>query len=381
MRVVVLLRRHPFDALVVLLAVVAEIKVWIVPGAGPKVVFIIASLLWTLPLLLRRRFPFAAPVFTFAVQAAASAADPALGVETTALVALLLSFWVVGAENERGQAIAGAAIGFASIAVVAELDVRVGLENSVWGVILGSVVCLIAYALQQRAKRAAELEERASRLERELEERAHAEVLAERTRIARDLHDLVAHSVSLMTVQAGAARLLLPADPARARESLRSVEETGREALADLRRLFGIVRSEEGDSALTPQPGLARLDALVEQSRTAGLPVEVAIEGKRRMLPPGVELTAYRIVQEALTNALKHAGPARAQVTIRYGREVLDLEITDDGRRTRNGEGTGHGLVGMRERVALYGGEFEAGPRRRDGYAVHARLPIEAESA
>ena len=381
MRVVVLLRRHPFDALVVLLAVVAEIKVWIVPGAGPKVVFIIASLLWTLPLLLRRRFPFAAPVFTFAVQAAASAADPALGVETTALVALLLSFWVVGAENERGQAIAGAAIGFASIAVVAELDVRVGLENSVWGVILGSVVCLIAYALQQRAKRAAELEERASRLERELEERAHAEVLAERTRIARDLHDLVAHSVSLMTVQAGAARLLLPADPARARESLRSVEETGREALADLRRLFGIVRSEEGDAALTPQPGLARLDALLEQTRTAGLPVEVAIEGERRLLSPGVDLTAYRIVQEALTNALKHAGPARAQVTIRYGREVLDLEITDDGRRTRNGEGTGHGLVGMRERVALYGGEFEAGPRRRDGYAVHARLPIEAESA
>ena len=381
MRVVVLLRRHPFDALVVLLAVVAEIKAWIVPGAGPKVVFISASLLWTLPLLLRRRFPFAAPVFAFAVQAAASAADPALGVETTGLVALLLSFWVVGAENERGQAIAGAAIGFASVAVVAELDVRVGLENAVWGIILGSVVCLIAYALQRRAKRAAELEERASRLERELKERAHAEVLAERTRIARDLHDLVAHSVSLMTVQAGAARLLLPSDPARARESLRSVEETGREALADLRRLFGIVRGEEGDAALAPQPGLARLDALLEQSRKAGLPVEVAIEGKRRMLPPGVDLTAYRIVQESLTNALKHAGPACAQVTIRYGREVLDLEITDDGRRTRNGEGTGHGLVGMRERVALYGGEFEAGPRRRDGYAVRARLPIEAESA
>ena len=381
MRVVVLLRRHPFDALVVLLAVVAEIKVWIVPGAGPKVVFIIASLLWTLPLLLRHRFPFAAPVFTFAVQAAASAADPALGVETTALVALLLSFWVVGAENERGQAIAGAAIGFASIAVVAELDVRVGLENSVWGVILGSVVCLIAYALQQRAKRAAELEERASRLERELEERAHLAVLAERTRIARDLHDLVAHSVSLMTVQAGAARLLLPDDPARACEPLLSVEKTGREALADLRRLFGIVRSEEGDAALTPQPGLARLDALLEQTRTAGLPVEVAIEGERRLLSPGVDLTAYRIVQEALTNALKHAGPARAQVTIRYGREVLDLEITNDGRRTRNGEGTGHGLVGMRERVTLYGGELEAGPRGRDGYAVRARLPIEAESA
>ena len=147
MTVAALLRRHPFDALVVLLAVVAEIKVWIVPGEGPKVVLIIASLLWTLPLLLRHRFPFAAPVFTFAVQAAASAADPALGVETTGFVALLLSFWVVGAENERSQAIVGAAIGFASIAVVAKLDVRVSLENAVWGVILGSIACLIACIL------------------------------------------------------------------------------------------------------------------------------------------------------------------------------------------------------------------------------------------
>jgi signal transduction histidine kinase len=381
MNVAAMLRRHPFDALVVLLAVAAEIKVWIVPGAGPKVVFIVASLLWTLPLLLRCRFPFAAPVFTFAVQAAASAADPTLGVETTALVALLLSFWVVGAENERNQAIAGAAIGFASITVVAELDVRVSLENAVWGVILGSVACLIAYALKRRAKRAAELEEQAVRLGREGEERAYAAVAAERTRIARDLHDLIAHSVSLMTVQAGAARLLLPKEPERAREPLLSVEETGREALAEMRRLFGIVRGEDGHTALAPQPGLARLDVLLEQERKAGLPVELAIEGERRTLPPGIDLTAYRIVQEALTNARKHAHPARALVTIHYGREALDLQITNDGRRDQTGEGTGHGLVGMRERVALYGGELEAGPHRRDQYAVRARLPVEAESA
>jgi len=378
MTVARLLRHRPLDALVVLLAVVAEVKVWIVPGAGPKLVFIIASLLWTLPLLLRRRFPFAAPVFTFAVQAAASAADPALGVETTGLVALLLSFWVVGAENERGQAIAGALIGFASIAVVAELDVRVSLENAVWGVILGSVACLIASALRRRGKRAAELEARASRLALERDERARAAVVAERTRIARDLHDLIAHSVSIMTVQAGAARLLLPGDPARAREPLLSVEETGREALAEMRRLFGIVRGDDGDAALAPQPGLARLDALVEQARKAGLPVEMAVEGERRMLSPGVDLTAYRIVQEALTNALKHAGPAYAQVTIRYGRQALDLEITNDGRPTGKDEGTGHGLIGMRERVALYGGELEAGPREPSGYAVRARLPVEA---
>ncbi|MGH2995207.1 MAG: sensor histidine kinase [Gaiellaceae bacterium] len=200
--------------------------------------------------------------------------------------------------------------------------------------------------------------------------------------MARDLHDLIAHSVSLMTVQAGAARLLLPEEPERAREPLLAVEETGREALAEMRRLFGIVRSEEGHATRAPQPGLARLNTLLEQARKAGLPVEVAIEGEHHVLPPGVDLTAYRIVQEALTNALKHARPARAHLTIRYGREALDLEITNDGRRApRNGEGTGHGLVGMRERVALYGGEFEAGPQRAGGYAVRARLPVEAESA
>ena len=380
MTVAALLRRHPFDALVVLLAVVAEIKVWIVPGAGPKVVFIVASLLWTLPLLLRHRFPFAAPVFTFAVQAAASAADPTLGVETTGFVALLLSFWVVGGENERGQAIAGAAIGFASIVAVAELDTRVSLENAVWGIILGSIACLIAYALQRRAKRASELEERAAQLERNSEDRARAAVVAERTRIARDLHDVIAHSVSVMTVQAGAARLLLAEDPARAREPLLSVEETGREALAEMRRLFGIVRGEEDSAALAPQPGLAHLDVLVEQARKAGLPVELRLEGKRHVLPPGLDLTAFRIVQEALTNALRHARPARAQVTIRYGRDALDLEITNDGRRARTGEATGHGLVGMRERVALYSGKLEAGPRKPGGYAVRAQLPVEAES-
>jgi signal transduction histidine kinase len=381
MTVGALVRRHPLDALVVLLAIVAEIKIWIVPGAGPSVVFIVGSLLWTLPLLLRRRFPFAAPVFTFAVQAAASAFDPALGVETTALVALLLSFWVVGAENERSEASVGAAIGFASIVAVAELDARVSLENAVWGVILGSAACLIAYSLQRRGERGAELEARARRLESDREERARTAVVEERTRIARDLHDLIAHSVSLMTVQAGAARLVLPDDPARAHEPLLAVEETGREALAEMRRLFGIVHGSEADAALASQPGLARLNALLEQAGKAGLPVELEIEGARRPLPPGVDLTAYRIVQEALTNARKHGGGGRARVTIRYGREALDVEIRNDRRGTRAAKDAGHGLVGMRERVSLYGGELEAGPQRGGGYAVRARLPVEAEPA
>ena len=372
------LKRHLFDSLVVLLAVIAEIKVWIAPGSGPKAVFIVCSLLWTLPLLLRRRLPFAAPVLCFAVQAGSAFADPTLGAETTALLAFLLAFWVVGAYNERTQAIAGTAIGFACMGVVVRVDERLGLEEAVSGILFGGTVSVIAYALQQRRKRAAELEERAAGLEREAAQRESAAVAAERRRIARELHDVIAHSVTLMTVQAGAARLLLAEDPNRAREPVLSVEDTGRHALVELRRLLGILRADEGEASLAPQPGLSRIDDLLTRTRRAGLPVELAVAGEPRDLPPGVDLTAYRILQEALTNAHKHAGPARAHVSLRYGAEALELEVTNDGPLAPNGgDGVGHGLVGMSERVALYDGTFEAGPRAGGGYAVCARLPIE----
>jgi signal transduction histidine kinase len=376
--ITIFLNRHLLDVLLVLLVVAAEIKVWVVPWSGPKAVFIVGSLLWTLPLLLRRRLPFAAPVFAFAVQAGSAFADPTLGAETTAFLALLLAFWVVGAHNERTQAIAGAAIGFASIAVVARVDERLGLEEAVSGILFGGIVSLIAYALQRRGKRTAELEERAALLERERDEAERAAAAEERRRIARELHDVIAHSITLMTVQAGAARFLLTEDPGRAQEPVLSVEETGRHALAELRRLLGMLGADEREASLAPQPGLARLDDLLVQARGAGLPVELAVAGQPRVLPPGMELTAYRIVQEALTNARRHAGPARAHVLLRYGIEALDLEVTDDGRAapTRS-DGAGHGLIGMRERVALYDGTFEAGPRPEGGYAVRARLPLE----
>ncbi len=372
------LKRHLFDLLVVLLAVVAEIKVWIAPGSGPKAVFIVCSLLWTLPLLLRRRLPFAAPVLCFAVQAGSAFADPTLGAETTALLAFLLAFWVVGAYNERNQAIAGTAIGFACMGVVARVDERLGLEEAVSGILFGGTVSVIAYALQQRRKRAAGLEERAAELELDREQTESAAVAGERRRIARELHDVIAHSVTLMTVQAGAARLLLAEDPKRAREPVLSVEDTGRHALVELRRLLGILRADEGEASLAPHPGLSRIDDLLTQTRRAGLPVELAVGGEPRALPPGLDLTAYRIVQEALTNAHKHAGPARAHVSLRYGPEALELEVTNDGPLAPScGDGIGHGLVGMRERVAIYDGTFEAGPRTGGGYAVCARLPIE----
>ena len=370
------LRRHVLDSLIVLLAVVAEIKVWVVPHSGPKAVFIVGSLLWTLPLLLRHRLPFAAPVFAFAAQTGVAFADPTLGAETVSVVTTLLAFWVVGACNEGRQAIAGAAIGFAAVAVIVRVDVGLGLEEAVSMILFGGIVCLVAYALQRPAKRAEVLQERTGRIEREREARERDAVAEERRRIARELHDVIAHSVTLMTVQAGAARVLLAEEPERAREPIVSVEETGRQALADIRRLLGILHPREGELTLAPQPGLARLDALLGQARSAGLPVELTVQGDRKALPPGVDLAAYRIVQEALTNTRKHAGPARAQVALLYQPEALELAVTDDGRVGSDRGGGGQGLVGMRERTALYGGELEAGPRTQGGYEVRARLPL-----
>jgi signal transduction histidine kinase len=377
MRLASYVRSHAFDALVVALAAVAQVEIWTTSVPGPKAAVIPASLLWTLPLLLRRRFPFAAPAFAFAVQAASVVADPeAVGSEYTGLAALYLTFWVVGAHNERSQAIAGAALGSGSIAVIVQRDVRFGLQDWIVGTVIGSSLCLLAYVLQRRAQRVRALEEQTARVAREREERVRAAVADERARIARDLHDVIAHSVSVMTVQAGGARLLLEQQPERAREAALSVEETGRQALIEVRRLLGLLGKD--DRGLAPRLGLAALDALVEQIATAGLPVEVTIEGTPRMLAPGVDVTAYRIVQEALTNALKHAGPARAQVTVRYGDDQLYVDVANDGGQTRNGaDGSGHGLVGMRERVALYGGELECGPRAAGGYQVRARLPAE----
>jgi len=187
---------------------------------------------------------------------------------------------------------------------------------------------------------------------------------------------VVAHGVGVMTVQAGAARLLLEDDPARAREPLLAVKQAGRQALGELRRLLGILRRDEREPALRPQPGVADLEELVAQAGHAGLPVELVIEGTPMLLPAGLDLAVYRIVQEALTNTRKHAGPARASVAVRYGPDALDLQIIDDGRAGANGAG-GHGLIGMRERVALYGGRLDTGPGPDGGFTIHAHLPVE----
>ena len=217
--------------------------------------------------------------------------------------------------------------------------------------------------------------------DRERDLAAREAVVAERTRIARELHDVVAHSVSVMVVQAQAGPRLLSA-PEAAGEAFRSIETTGREALVELRRLLGVLRGGDDGPATSPQPGLARLEALVEQVREAGLRVDLRVEGEPVQLPAGVDLSAYRIVQEALTNTLKHAGRAEAEVIVRYNASALELEVLDNGTGPPpHPNGTGHGLVGMRERIALYGGSFEAGSRNGHGFAIRARLPLSPEPA
>ena len=372
MRARSLLRRHAVDALIVVLAALAVAEASFAASQRPRAATVPLVLLWTLPLLLRGRFPLGAPVAVFVVLAAEAVAlgDVVTDAQITGFM-ILAAFAAAGAHPDVRSALAGALVGYASIATIL-LDDRPRLASTLSVIGVSAVAWAIARALVERGRRAEHLEERAAGLER-----AHAKAVAhERATIARELHDVIAHSVSVMTVQAGAARLLLDEDPPRARESLIAVEETGRQALAEMRRLLGILRGDEHETRLAPQPGIADLDALVEHVRAAGLPVDVVVEGEPKRLPPGIDLAAYRVVQEALTNALKHAGAARAQVSIRYGVTALELAVTNNGQVRENGRG-GHGLVGMRERVTLYGGKFEAGPRRGGGYAVRASLPLE----
>jgi signal transduction histidine kinase len=215
--------------------------------------------------------------------------------------------------------------------------------------------------------------------DRELEQektRAAAAIVEERARIARELHDVVAHSISVMVLQARGGRRVLDSDPADARDAFGVIEWTGQQALDEMRRLVGMLRSGDEPLPLAPQPSVKELGTLVEQVGAAGLPVQLAIEGEPRDLPPGVDLSAFRIVQEALTNTLRHAGPAHARVVLRYRTDELEIEISDDGPGTGEGPGPGYGLVGMRERVSVYGGELQAGSRPGGGYALRVRLPL-----
>lgn len=368
-----------FDALVLAVAVAAELEIALGDIAGPRWMLVAAVPLYTLPLLCRERWPLTAPLFVIAVQVATSFIDVPGGVrEDAGVVAYVFAFWAVAANNPLRTAVAGLGVGVAGVVVVTLEDVRVVAEES-WSVaLIGALTWLAGAALRQRTIKVEAAERRAAALERDHRE-ASAAVAAERARIARELHDVVAHCVSVMTVQAGAARMVLGSDPQRAVAPLLAVEETGRQALGELRRLLGLLRAEATETGLVPQPGLEDLPALVETVRRAGLSVELSTEGTVRGLAPGLSLTAYRIVQEALTNTLKHAEAGQVWVRIGYDVTHVTIEVRDNGRGSvlERARHNGHGIAGMRERAAIYGGVLEAGPDPDGGYAVRGRLPIE----
>ena len=333
----------------------------------------------TLPLAVRRRIP-AVTLLTAAgaLVLGAFLVSHSKGLPIGVFLAMLLAFYSVGAHcDDRRSPIVGAvavlAIAAADLARPGTFSAS-GTRPSAW--LAFAIAWLVGRDLRRRRQRVTDLEDRAERLEREREEKAQVAVAEERGRIARELHDVIAHGVSVIVAQARAGPHLV-AEPERVASVFRAIESSGRDALVELRRLLGILRSEDEQLAIGPQPGLDSLQSLIEQVRASGLPVRLRVEGDPVHLPAGVDLSAYRIVQEALTNVVKHASATSAEVVLCFGARALELDVLDDGLgAAASVNGGGHGLIGMRERVALYGGTIETGPRIGGGYAVHARLPL-----
>ena len=374
------MRRHAFDALIVAAAVEAALEVAFrrdAPDAPRSTLWfaVPATAAVVLPLLARRRFPFAAPAAVWLVAAVLSFIDGRLVVFTvTASVAGMAAAVLLGNVRNEVQARLGLLIVVGGSAVVVADKPDHATGELVFIPVLFAIGWLAGFALRERGAQAEAAEERAAQAERERDIASRLAVAEERARIARELHDVVAHAVSVMVLQVGAVRHGLP--EAEDRDALESVEHAGRTALTEMRRLLGAMRSDGESAELAPQPGLDDLDPLLEELGRAGLPVRLHVEGERYPLPRALDLSAYRIVQEGLTNALKHAQAAEAEVTVRYRAEELELEVRDDGRGSADSDGLGHGLVGIRERVKIYGGQMTAGTPTEGGFVLSARLPL-----
>ncbi|MFE7171162.1 sensor histidine kinase [Streptomyces sp. NPDC057616] len=358
-------------------------------GTESLALIIPIAFLLCLVIALRRRMPEKMLLLTIGL----GVAQVALDVETTvADFAMLVIVYTVAATGARWASRAALGTGLCA-ALVAQLrwpNEHSSTLGNLAIVVFQTVPFALAWVLGDsiRTRRAyfAQLEERNARLEKEREAQAKVAVAAERARIARELHDVVAHNVSVMVVQADGAAYVLDAAPDQAKKALETISSTGRQALAEMRRLLGVLRTGEHKEAgeYVPQPDVEQIDELIEQCRTSGLPVDFKVEGTPRPLPSGVELTAYRIVQEALTNTRKHGGPnAGASVRLVYFDDGLGLLVEDDGKGAPHElyeeggfDGQGHGLIGMRERVGMVGGTLDAGPRPGGGFRISALLPL-----
>ena len=380
-----LARRYGLDLLIVLAALEVALEVTLRSDAArapatTRWFTVPAVALIVLPLLLRRRFPFAAPASVWLIAAGLSFVDGRLVVfSVTASVAGMVAAFLLGNLRNDWQSRLGLAVvaGGAASVVFNNPDHAPG--ELVFVPVLFGIGWLAGFALRERAAQAEEAEERAARAEREREAAARIAVAEERARIARELHDIVAHAVSVMVLQVGAVRHNLPQTLEADSDALKGVEQTGRTALAEMRRLLGAMRDDGDDAELAPQPGLDRLDALLAEVGRAGLPVQLHVDGDPFPLPRATDLSVYRIVQEGLTNALKHARASRADVTIRYRPDELQVDVRDDGAGAAQSDGLGHGLVGVRERVKIYGGEMTAGPATGGGFILSTRFPLGGE--
>jgi signal transduction histidine kinase len=375
------LRAIGFDVLLAVgVAVFAQVEVW-TEHLHPLAVSCPVALVQAAALAWRRRAPLASALVAFGLFPVETAAGVSLHTPVFPILLVMLVLYGVAVYSEQRRALLGLALPLVALWGALGIQfLRGGEHTAPTDVLFISVLVvapwLVGRAMRGRLSQAEELARRAERLETE---RVRA-VADERARIARELHDVIAHSVSVMVVQAGAAEEVLKHRPESAFEPIRAVQETGRQALVEMSRLVGLLRRDGEEVGLSPQPGINAIDALVKQVSDAGLPVDLRVTGTPRRVPLGVDLSAYRVVQEALTNALKHAGDARADVLLHYGDDVLDVHVLDDGPGDANGFAGGHGLVGMRERVVVFGGEFEAGPRPEGGFAVRARLPLEEQA-
>ena len=375
-------RKYGFDVLIALAVIEAALEVALrhdalrEPHTTPWFA-VPAIALIVLPLLGRRRLPFAAPASVWLLAAALSFVDGRLVVfAASAFVAGMAASFLLGSLRDAVQARLGLVIVLGCAAIVVYNDPNRAPGEFIFTPVLFAIAWLAGFALRERAAQAEAAEERATAAEREREAAARIAVAEERARIARELHDIVAHAVSVMVLQVGAVRHKLPETLKEDRDALKGVEQAGRTALAEMRRLLGAMRHDGEDLELAPQPGLGGLDSLVEKIGRAGLPVRLNVEGEPSPLPRAIDLSAYRIIQEGLTNALKHARASHADVVVRYGPDELHIEVRDDGEGGSTSDGLGHGLVGVRERVKIFGGEMSAGNATEGGFILSTRLPL-----
>jgi signal transduction histidine kinase len=378
------LATHGLDAVIVLLALAGALGIsgrtdTLQPGGIQFAVEVAAVVVMILILLLRRRAPFVVPATTWLWSAALSFVDGRLIVgQAPVSISGMVAAVLLGNLREERQARIGLAVVVTSAACIVYNDPAHTVGNLIFIPVLFAVGWLIGFALRERQERTEVAEQRAARAERERENAARVAVAEERARIARELHDVVAHAVSVMVLQVGAVRHGMTDDHKEDREALQHVEQAGRTALAEMRRLLDAMRREDDQPELSPRPGLDRVRQLLDDVQAAGLDVRLDVEGDPVHLPAGLDLSAYRIIQEGLTNALKHANAKHACVKVAYGRDHLEVTVRDDGRSRTAPDAVGHGLIGIGERVKVFGGDMTVGPVDGGGFALRARLPLKA---